>query len=195
MKESLRILLGEDEYLCLIGLRDNLIKLGHEIVGAASDGQDLVKIALEASPDLIITDINMPLMDGIQAIKEINLKLCVPTIIVSGYHHGELIENAIKQGVYNYLIKPVDIWDLKAAVDITMSKFEEIQSIKVKLDSTQKSLDDRKYIEKAKGIIMKTFNLNESDAMKRMQKMSTNSNSKMVNLAKGIIDANKLLNL
>jgi Response regulator with putative antiterminator output domain len=193
MGNSLKILLGEDEYLCLIGLVTSLKELGHETIGQASDGEELVKMALEKKPDLIITDINMPLLDGIEALKKINEQMFIPSIIISGYHDKELIERATKQGIFNYLIKPVDILNLKVAIDVAISKFKEFERIKCKLDDTEKSLEGRKYIEKSKGIIMDRFHLSEAEAMKRLQKMSKDSNKKMVDIAKEIINANKLL--
>ena len=193
MNKSLKILLAEDEYLCLIGLVTSLKQLGHEIIGQACDGEELVKIALEKKPDLIITDINMPLLDGIAAIKKINEKMFIPSIIVSGYHDKDLIERATKEGVFNYLIKPVDIWDLRVAIEVFISKFEEFQRIKGKLDDTEKSLANRKYIEKSKGIIIDRLHINEDEAMKKLQKMSRDSNKKMLEIAKEIIAANKIL--
>lgn len=193
MGNSLKILLAEDEYLCLIGLVNGLEKLGHEIVGEASDGEELVKMAIQKKPDLIITDINMPLLDGIEALKKINEKMFIPSIIVSGYHEKELIERATKQGIFNYLIKPVDVLNLEVAIDVAISKFKEFERIKSKLHDTEKSLKDRKYIEKAKGIIMDRFHINEAEAMKKLQKMSKDSNRRMVEIAKDIINANKLL--
>lgn len=193
MNKSLRILLAEDEYLCLIGLVNNLKQLGHEIIGEASDGEELLKMALEKKPDLIITDINMPLLDGIEAIKKINEQIFIPSIIISGYHDKELIERATKEGIFNYLIKPVDVWDLKVAIEVFISKFEEFQKMKGKLDDTEKSLESRKYIEKAKGIIMDRFHISEAEAMKRLQKISRDTNKKMLEVANEIIAANKLL--
>jgi len=193
MGNPLKILLAEDEYLVLIGLVTSLKKLGHEIVGEASDGEELVKMALKSKPDLIITDINMPLLDGIEALKKINKQMFIPSIIISGYHDPELIERATKQGIFSYLVKPVDICNLKVAIDVAISKFKEFERIKCKLDRTEKSLEERKYIEKSKGILMDRFHLSEDEAMKRLQKMSKDSNKKMVDIAKEIINANKLL--
>lgn len=193
MSKSLRILLAEDEYLCLMGLVANLKKLGHEIIGEACDGEEVVKMALEKKPDLIITDINMPFLDGITALKRINEVMFIPSIIVSGYHDKELIERATKQGIFNYLIKPVDAWDLKVAIEVAMSKFEEFKKIKSKLDETEKTLEHRKHIEKSKGILMDRFSLSEAEAMKKLQKMSKDKNKKMIDIAKEIIEANNLL--
>jgi AmiR/NasT family two-component response regulator len=193
MNKSLRILLAEDEYLCLIGMETSLKQFGHEIVGEASDGDELVKMALEKKPDIIITDINMPILDGIEAIKKINDQMLIPSIIVSGYHDKELIERATKQGIFNYLIKPVEACDLKVAIEVAMSKFEEYKKIMDKLQHTEKTLEGRKYIEKSKGILMERLKLSEAEAMRKLQRMSTDTNKKMVDIAKEIIAANNIL--
>ena len=104
-----------------------------------------------------------------------------------------MIERATKQGIFNYLIKPVDGRDLKVAIQVSMSKFEEFQSIMGKLDETEKSLKGRKYIEKAKGILMDRLDLSESKAMNKLQKMSKDTNKKMVDIAKDIIAAQDIL--
>ena len=193
MKTSLRILIAEDEYLCLVGLVSNVKKLGHEVIGTASDGKEAVKIAIDSKPDMIITDINMPVMNGIDAIKEIQKQIHIPSILVSGYHDEELIDKAAKEGIYSYLIKPINIWDIAAAIKVSMGKFYEIKEIKTKLDNTERSLKERKYIEKAKGILMDRNKLCESDAMEKLQKMSKNNNKKMIVVAKEIIKANEIL--
>lgn len=193
MKKSLKILVAEDEYLCLIGLVNNLKELGHEIVGTAANGEEVVKMALDKKPDLIITDINMPILDGVEAIKKVNEQVSIPSIIVSGYYDMESIERATKQGIFNYLIKPVYVHDLKVAIEVSMSKFEEFKKIRNKLQSTERALEGRKYIEKAKGIIMDRFRLSEAESMKKLQKMSKDNNKKMIDIAKEIINANNIL--
>ncbi|MEA4826919.1 ANTAR domain-containing response regulator [Clostridium sp. JNZ J1-5] len=193
MKKSLKVLLAEDEYLCLIGLVNNLKELGHEVVGTAANGEEVIKMALDKKPDLIITDINMPILDGVEAIRKINEQVSIPSIIVSGYYDRESIERATKQGIFSYLIKPVYVHDLKVAIEVSMSKFKEFEKIKNKLQSTERALEGRKYIEKAKGIIMDRFRLNEDESMKKLQKMSKDNNKKMVDIAKEIINANNIL--
>jgi len=193
MKKSLKILLAEDEYLCLIGIKNNLRLLGHEVIGECSDGNELVEVALRKTPDLIITDINMHSLDGIEAIKRIKKILPIPTIIVSGYDDRELIERATEQGVFYYLMKPIDIKDIKVAIEVTMSKYEEINKLKKELNYTQESLENRKIIEKAKGILMDRLKLTEGEAMKKLQKMSKDNNKKMVQLSQEIIKSNEIL--
>ncbi|WP_018247307.1 ANTAR domain-containing response regulator [Orenia marismortui] len=193
MDKPLKILIAEDEYLCLMGLKANLKKLGYEIIGEASDGKEAVKLALDLEPDLIIIDINMPSLDGIEAIKRINSIRLIPSIIVSGYHDQELIEKASVESVFGYLVKPVDAKDLNAAIKVAISRYNEIKDLEDELKDTKTSLKNRKYIERAKGILMDRKNLKEAEAMKELQKMSRNNNKKMIVIAKEIIKANQIL--
>lgn len=194
MKEHYNILIGEDEYLCLLGVRTIIQNLGHNVVGEAGDGEALVALAKELKPDLILVDINMPKMDGIEAIKVINREMFIPSIIISGYHDEDMIKRAAEEGVLYYLVKPVDEKDLKIALNIAMSKFDEIKSLHEELFNTKMVLEARKKIEHAKGILMDRLKLKESDAMKKLQKMSRDKNVKLIEIAKQIIDAEELFN-
>ncbi|TDX49216.1 ANTAR domain-containing response regulator [Orenia marismortui] len=193
MDKPLKILIAEDEYLCLMGIKANLKKLGYEIIGEASDGKEAVKLALDLEPDLIIIDINMPSLDGIEAIKRINSIRLIPSIIVSGYHDQELIEKASVESIFGYLVKPVDAKDLNAAIKVAISRYNEIKDLEDELKDTKTSLKNRKHIERAKGILMDRKNLKEAEAMKELQKMSRNNNKKMIVIAKEIIKANQIL--
>jgi two-component system, response regulator PdtaR len=192
MNKSLRILLAEDEYLVLMGIKSYVEKLGHEVVGIATDGAKAVELAIEEKPDLVIMDINMPNLDGIDAIKKINETLFIPSIIVSGYHDEKLINRATEEGVLYYLLKPVDMGDLKIAINISLSRFEEFKKLQDELNSTKNALEARKHIEKAKGILMERMNLKEAEAMKRLQQMSRDKNKKLVVIAKELIEADAL---
>lgn len=192
MTKSLRILLAEDEYLVLMGIKSYVEKLGHQVIGIATDGLKAVELAMEKKPDLIIMDINMPNLDGIDAIKQINKNLFIPSIIVSGYHDEKLITRATEEGVLYYLLKPIDIEDLKIAINISLSKFEEFKKLQNELESTKNALEARKHIEKAKGILMERRNLKEAEAMKQLQKMSRDKNKKLVVIAKELIEVDAL---
>jgi len=189
--KDLKVLIAEDEYLILMGLKSNLENLGCKVVGEATNGKELVKLALEKKPDLIIADINLPVMDGLEALRRISEKVFIPTLIVSGYDDEELIDRAKNLGVLGYLIKPIDESDLKAEIEIALSRFEDIKNLKNELEVTKETLESRKLIEKAKGIIMERLRLNEEEAMKFLQKKSRNSNQKLVDVAKEIIEADK----
>ncbi|MDY6894881.1 MAG: response regulator [Thermotogota bacterium] len=189
--KNLKVLIAEDEYLILMGLKSNLENLGCKVVGEATNGKELIKLALEKKPDMIIADINLPVMDGLEALRRISEKVFIPTLIVSGYDDEELIDKAKNLGVLGYLIKPIDESDLKAEIEIALSRFEDIKNLKNELEVTKETLESRKLIEKAKGIIMERLRLNEEESMKFLQKKSRNSNKKLVDVAKEIIEADK----
>ncbi|AZO94683.1 response regulator [Halocella sp. SP3-1] len=193
MKKKLRILIAEDEYLVLMGLKADLEELGHEIVVEATDGESAVKNALEVKPDLIIIDINMPNMDGIEALKMINKNLIIPSIIITGYSDKELVERASKVGVFAYLVKPVERKELRATINVVMNRFEDLKKANDELDNTKKALEIRKYIEKAKGILMDTLDISEEEAMKKLQRKSQDKNIRIVDIAKEIIKINNLV--
>lgn len=195
MKKKLRIVLAEDEFVIRMTLKLYIEELGHQIVGEAADGEDAVKLVLEQKPDLVILDINMPKVDGIDAIKKINEQLYIPSMIISAYHDEKLIERANKEGVLYYLLKPVDINELKIAINISMAKFDEIKGLQNELEDTKQALEARKYIEKAKGILMERMNIKEPEAMKRLQKMSRDSNKKIIVVAKELIKADSLFHI
>ena len=191
--KKLKILVAEDEYLVLMGLKSNLKELGHQIIAEAMNGKEAIELAKEKSPDLIIADINMPELDGLEAVKQINQKQVIPSIIVTGYSDDELIEKASRVGVFAYLVKPVGIEELKASIIIAMNKYEEFKEVNKELQDQKKALEDRKYIERAKGILMDTLGLNEPDAMKKLQDKSQEENTKLIDVAKNIIKMNDYL--
>ncbi|HZG84847.1 ANTAR domain-containing response regulator [Paenibacillus sp.] len=192
MEKKLRIVLAEDEYLVLLGLKSLVEELGHVVVGEATDGVKAVELAIEQQPDIVIVDINMPNLDGLSAVKRINEKLFIPSIIVSAYYDEDLIKRATEEGVLYYLIKPVDQKDIKIALNISLAKFEEFKKLQEELKDAKKALEARKYIEKAKGIVMERMNMKEEEAMKHLQKMSRDHNQKLVDVAKELIKADSL---
>jgi len=195
MEQKLRILIAEDEYIVLMGLKEVLENLGYSVIAEATNGKQAVEYALEYEPDLLIIDINMPILDGIEAIRKINRKINIPAIITTGYNEKELIKRANDAGVFYYLVKPVDEIELKPAIEIVMSRFDEYSKLKNQLKEKEDALESRKFIEKAKGILMEKNNIKEAESMKLLQKMSTSRNKKMVEIAKDIIAADKLLSL
>lgn len=195
MEQKLKILIAEDEYIVLMGLKEVLENLGYSVIAEATNGKQAVEYALEYEPDLLIIDINMPILDGIEAIRKINKKVNIPAIITTGYNEKELIKRANDAGVFYYLVKPVDELELKPAIEIVMSRFEEYSKLKNQLKEKEDALESRKFIERAKGILMDKNNIKEAEAMKLLQKMSTSRNKKMVEISKDIIAADKLLSL
>jgi response regulator NasT len=189
MSQSLRIAIAEDEPLILQDLQETVIELGHEVVAAVTNGQELVVKCRELKPDLIITDIKMPGMDGLDAAKAICNERPTPAIIVSAYHDSEFVQRAEEDHVLAYLVKPLQDGSLATSIRIAMRRWREFQALAEHADSLEVALQERKLIERAKGILMKRANLSEEDAFLRLQKLSRTKNQKMVDIARNLIDA------
>lgn len=193
MGKKIQVLIAEDDYLVLMSLRLSLENLGYEVVAEATDGLQAVEQALQKKPDLILMDINMPYLDGIEALKKINEKYVAPSIIITGYSESKLVKRALEAGVFGYLVKPVNARELAPAIDVALKRFEEFTKLSEDLKDTKAALEARKYIEKAKGILMDTLHISEAEAMQYLQKKSRTKNKKIVAIAKEIIKADQLL--
>lgn len=189
MTPRLRIAVADDE----IDMRDFyeqvLKRLGHDVVAVAQDGRDLVERCRQTSPDLIITDLRMPVMDGLQAVHEIAAERAVPAIIVTAYHNEESLGRARDEQVQAYLIKPIKSADLEPAIVLAMQRFADLQSAQQEAAALRASLEDRKLVERAKGILMTRAKMSEPDAFRRLQKMSNDKNLKLAEIARMIVTA------
>lgn len=191
MNNQLRIAIAEDEPEVLADLREMIEEIGHEVVAAVDDGRALVDACRDTSPDLIITDIKMPDMDGLQAAEEIRKSRPVPVIIVSAYHDQEFIDQSLKEHVLAYLIKPIGEQSLKASIELAMQRFREFEVLHQQAANLQQALEERKLIERAKGILMKRGELSEQDAFRRLQRLSSQKNKKMVEIARTLVEADE----
>lgn len=187
MSRSLRILVADDEQEMQTYFREILAELGHEVIGVACGGRELVAGALEHHPDLIVTDIRMPELDGIDATAEVYRHMAIPVILVSAYHEPDLISRAEADYIMAYLVKPIRSSHLQAAIALAMRRFERLQDLEKEAGDLRQALQDRKIIERAKGILMKQAKLNEEEAFKRLQTLASNRNQKMVTVAKLVL--------
>ena len=186
MTHSLRIAVADDEPRIQQYFRRILPLLGYEVVCVAGTGQELVDQCRVLRPDLVITDIKMPDMDGIDAASEIYREQAIPIILVSAYHEPDLIERASADPVMAYLVKPIKHSHLEPAIRLAMWRFEQFQALRKEATDLRQALEDRKAIERAKGLLMKQARLDEDEAFSRMQKMARDRNLKMVEVAKMI---------
>jgi response regulator NasT len=186
---SLRIAVADDEPLMLRWYAETLAKLGHEVCVCAADGRELVEMCQSARPDLIITDIRMPNLNGIDAVSALNSESPVPVILVSAFHDTEHIDSALEQHVLAYLVKPIKQADLQTAIAVVIRRFREFVALQNQADTLSQALEDRKLIERAKGILMKRAGMDEPDAFRRLQKISQQKNQKLVEVARTIVVA------
>jgi response regulator NasT len=189
MITSLRIAVAEDEPELIADLEETLQELGHKVVIRVGDGAALLKEFQEIEVDLVITDIKMPVMDGLAAIEQIRSIRPVPVIILSAFHDEDFLNRALKEHVMAYLVKPIQTQTLQMSIELAMQRFREFLALQAEADNLKHALEDRKIIERAKGILMDRANLSEPDAFRRLQLLSSQKNKKMVEIAQTIVDA------
>ncbi len=192
-EETNKVLIAEDNAKTRLFLKNQLELLGYNVVGTVTNGKAAVEKAAEVNPNLVIMDIKMPEMDGIDAAKLISSKGPVPIILITGISSDEMAAKAIEAGVFAYLVKPVTKKQLEPAIKLALARFNEFRSLKVEVNDLKDAMETRKLVERAKGILMKRCNISEEDAFKLLQTHSQKENKKMREIAEGIISASKLI--
>jgi response regulator NasT len=195
MTETLRIAIAEDEEELLVDLEETLREFGHDVVAKAGNGKELVELCRETHPDLVISDIEMPDMDGLEAAAQIRKEHPIPFVIVSAYHDQDFVDRALKEHVLAYLVKPLSDQSLKTSIALAMQRFKEFQALQQQSADLQQALEDRKTIERAKGILMDRAELSEQDAFRRLQLLSSQKNRKMIEIARTIVEAEEAFKL
>lgn len=190
--KKLNVLVVDDEALISLSISEQIQEMGHEVVGEAQNGLEAIDMAERLKPDLIIMDIKMPEMDGLNAAKAINQRRITPIIFLTGYSNKQIAQKAGESGAFAYLTKPVDQRELKPAIEIALSKYRELMKLKEEISYLEEELEARKIIERAKGIIMKRYDLSEDEAQLRMNKSSRDQKIELVELAKSIIFSERL---
>ena len=191
--EPLRILIADDESIRVLSLRVQLQNLGYQVVGEAANGREAVELARRLQPDLVIMDIKMPVMDGIEAAEAITRERPIPIILLTAYSEAELAQRAAETNISAYLMKPVSEDDLLPAITLAMTRFRQFQALRQEVESLREALEARKLVERAKGILMRRLNLTEEEAFRRMQRRSQDLNKKLSEVAEAIILADKMM--
>jgi two-component system, response regulator PdtaR len=189
MNQALRILIADDEPDMRDYFQQILPRLGHTVIGAAQDGRELVELCRALEPDLVITDIKMPNLDGIDAAIQIYQHCPIPVILVSAYQDANLIERAEMDHIMGYLVKPIKQADLAPSIAIAVRRFDQFKTLRQETADLRQALANRKVIEKAKGLLMKKGGLDESESFRRLQKLASDKNRKLVEIASMILTA------
>lgn len=187
-----RIVIADDEALIRRDLREMLTNLGYLVVGDVGDGRSAVNLARELKPDLVIMDIRMPDMDGIEAAKLLTEEGIAPVLLLSAYSQRDLVERAAEAGVSGYVIKPFDESNLLPAIEVVMARFHEYQTICGEVAQLEDRLETRIAVDRAKGILMDHRGMNEQEAFGSIQRMSMNSRKSMREVAEAIILAHQM---
>ena len=188
MTRPLRIAVAEDEQDMREYLRELLPRLGHEVV-AVEGGRELVELCRTAPPDLVLTDIRMGEMDGLAAAAEINRDAAIPVVLVSAFHEHELRARARQEYVMAYLVKPVKEADVETAIAVARLRFDQVTTLRQEARDLRQALEDRKMLERAKGAVMKRLRVDEQEAFRKMKRLASDRNRKLVEVAQGILTA------
>ena len=190
----MKVLVAEDDPLIALGLVERLRSLGHEPIGPACDGQEAIAMASDDPPDLYLFDIEMPNVDGLEAATQLAAAgLRRPVVVVTGVDDPGLIERSIASGVSAYLTKPVDSRELHAAIDLAAARHAEFQALESEVDRAQQALEDRKVVERAKGLLMTGLGLSEQDAFRRLQLAARERNLRLADVSRRIVEQKSLL--
>ncbi len=190
----LRILIAEDDEMFLSGLQEALKEQGYDLVGIAQNGKEAIELALTTHPDLILMDIKMPLLDGLQAAKAINNQRFTPIVLLTAYADPDFLRQAKEARVVGYLLKPVSITELVSAIEVAQSIGQEIYHLEGQLADLKAKLAGRKYLDRAKGFLMDAYGMKEGEAMAFIRKEARNRRIRLEEMARLICEtAERLL--
>jgi two-component system, response regulator PdtaR len=183
-----RVVVAEDESLIRIDIVEILRDNGFDVVGEAADGEKAVALAEELRPDLVVMDVKMPLLDGISAADIITKKRIAPVVLLTAFSQRELVERAAEAGALAYVVKPFTPSDLIPAIDIALTRYQQINALEDEISDLAERLETRKILDRAKGILNDTMGLTEPEAFRWIQKASMDRRLSMREVAQTVID-------
>lgn len=190
--KPLRIVIADDEPIIRLDLKKMLEYCGYEVVGEAGDGLKALEAARNLKPDVVILDIKMPEMDGIDAAKVIASEKIAPVLLLTAYSQIDLVNRAKEAGVFSYLVKPFKEADLMPQIEVTVARWETFLKIEEQAVDLEDKLETRKSVDRAKGILMDQYGWKEQEAFRRIQVQSMNTRKSMREIAEAIIMAHNV---
>jgi AmiR/NasT family two-component response regulator len=187
MQEALRVVVAEDEALIRMDVVATLREAGYEVVGEAADGEEAVRLAVELMPDLIIMDIKMPKLDGISAAEKIS-EHKIPVVLLTAFSQADLVKRAADAGAMAYVTKPFKPSDLLPAIQIALSRAEELFALETEIADLSERLETRKLMDRAKGLLQSKMKLSEPEAFRWIQKASMDRRLSMSQVAKAVLE-------
>ncbi len=182
-----RVLIAEDEALIRLDLKEMLEEEGFDVVAQVADGASAVRMTRELRPDLVILDIKMPVMDGLEAAEEIARDRLSAILILTAFSQRELVEQARRAGAMAYLVKPFQKHDLLPAVEIASGRFREMAGLEAAVDDLNGRLEARKVVERAKGLLQQRQDLSEAEAFRLIQRRAMERRQTMRQVAERIV--------
>ncbi|NKY98632.1 response regulator [Nocardiopsis dassonvillei subsp. albirubida] len=183
-----RVVIAEDEALIRLDLKEMLEEDGYAVVGEAGDGETVIRLAQKLKPDLVITDIKMPVLDGLSAAERIAAERIAPVVILTAFSQRELVERAREAGAMAYLVKPFNKADLVPAIEMATSRYAELSALESEVSSLQERLETRKLVEQAKGLLQSRHGMSEPEAFRWIQKNSMDRRLTMRRVAETVVE-------
>jgi len=165
-----------------------LTEEGYHVVGEAGDGKAAIELATAHRPDLVILDVKMPVLDGIAAAEAIARDRIAPVVMLTAFSQRDLVERARDAGAMAYLVKPFNITDLVPAIELAVSRFQELAQLEREVAGLTDRLETRKAVDRAKGILQEGLTLSEPDAFRWIQKTAMDLRLSMRQVAEGVIE-------
>ncbi|MFM1958198.1 MAG: hypothetical protein RI929_561 [Actinomycetota bacterium] len=187
MADALRVVVVEDEGLIRMDVVATLQEAGYEVVGEGADGEEAIKLATELEPDLVVMDIKMPKLDGISAAEKIG-ELKIPVVLLTAFSQADLVARAAEAGAMAYVTKPFKPTDLLPAIQIALSRHEELVSLEAEIADLSDRLETRKLMDRAKGLLQSKMKLSEPESFRWIQKASMDRRLTMAQVAKAVIE-------
>lgn len=182
-----RIVVAEDETLIRLDLVEMLREQGYDVVGEASNGEQAVALAEQLQPDVVIMDVKMPVLDGLSAAEQIHDAGLCPVIMLTAFSQAELVERARDAGVMAYVVKPFSADDLRPAIEIAHSRWQELKALEAEVADLGDRLETRKLVDRAKGVLMSQLKLSEADSFRWIQKTAMDRRLGMREVADAVI--------
>ncbi|GBC98967.1 putative transcriptional regulatory protein pdtaR [bacterium HR17] len=189
----MRVLVADDEWLVREEVKASLQEVGHTVVGEAGDGETALQLAKTLRPDVAVLDIKMPERDGIEVARELVKDGICAAVLLTAYALPEFVQRATEAGAFGYLTKPFDPKALDAALHIAVARFNEFRQLQAEIGELEEELATRKLVERAKGLLMKHYNLDEAEAYRILQRRSMETRKPMREVAEAVLMALELL--
>lgn len=187
MNAALRVAVADDELMMRLYLQDILPALGYEVVAVAENGEDLVHQVETTRPDLVITDIRMPVLDGLKAVERICTEKPLPVVLVSGHDYGAQVRRAEESCVLVYLTKPVSCLDIEGAVKAVLERYSLFRELVDEGLDVGEAIAALRVIGEAKTLLAYRFGLSRPQALKQLRAMAVENGSGLTATAKRVL--------
>ncbi len=182
-----RVVIAEDEALIRLDLKEMLEEEGFEVVAEVGDGEAAVTATEKHRPDLVVLDVKMPRLDGISAAGRIAGARLAPVVMLTAFSQRELVERAREAGAMAYVVKPFGKADLMPAVEMALSRFDELVTLEREVLDLRDRLETRKLVDRAKGALQVRYGLDEAQAYRWVQRTSMDRRMTMRQVAELVL--------